>query len=152
MTQFAREYPDSTVTVGTDIAGRAVTISRGADLWKWQWNADSASGEEGSITLTDSGQSGNILLSKLRAFYTFKTFDAEMLRTSEQYKNLRRQGRVYLDAEGYGVDVNGYSERHLRDDPQSRRIEIYLDALRTENVKTFRRPLTPGSDRREARR
>jgi hypothetical protein len=62
-----------------------------------------------------------------------------MQKLSPIYSQLRDQGRVILDAEGYGIDKKGYDERKLRDDPQSRRIEIYLDLLRPEEVATHKR-------------
>lgn len=139
MAAGARIYPDSTVTAGVDEHGAPVTIRNGSDMWLRSWPRDPAHPDGAQVVLPDTGQQGNVLLSKLRAFYTFTTFDAEMRRQSEQYDDLIRQHRVLTDIEGYGVDVDGYNERHLRDDPQSRRIEIYLDVLRKEEVQKHRR-------------
>jgi hypothetical protein len=137
--RFKRIYPDETVSIGTDEKGNSVTIKSGLDMFDWNWQEDSENKQSKWIRLQDEGQEGNILLSKLRAYYTFVTFDKQMQKLSPIYSQLRDQGRVILDAEGYGIDKKGYDERKLRDDPQSRRIEIYLDLLRPEEIATHKR-------------
>lgn len=134
-----RNYPDETITVGLDERGQQVTIPSGLDMWKQKWPRDPQNTKGNWISLQDEGQNGNILLSKLRAHFTFVTFDNEMTKLSPIYSEMRNQGRVILDDEGFGIDKEGLSERKLKDDPQSRRIEIYLDILRPEELKYHKR-------------
>ncbi len=132
--RYKRKYPGKPVIVGEDIDGTPVKIPTGIDMFQKSWSENGA-----KITLPDEGEEGNVLLSKLRAYYTFETFDKEMRRSSPIYAQLRDNGRVILDAEGFGIDKEGFAERNLRDDPQSRRIEIYLDILRPEELEQHKR-------------
>jgi len=134
-----RNYPDKTVTVGVDSRGNPVTIPTGLDMWKYNWPIDPDNRKGKWIKLEDEGQNGNILLSKLRAYFTFITFDRQMQKLSPIYKQMRQEGRIILDAEGFGIDKEGFKKRGLRDDPQSRRIEIYIDVLRPEELKYHKR-------------
>ena len=134
-----RNYPDETITIGVDSRGQPVTIPTGLDMWKPGWPIDPENKNGGRIKLEDGGQNGNILLSKLRAYFTFVTFDKKMQELSPIYKQMRNEGRIILDAEGFGIDKKGFKERGLRDDPQSRRIEIYIDVLRPEELKYHQR-------------
>jgi hypothetical protein len=135
-----RIYPDSTVTVGRDARGEHVTIFRGMNMAKAKWPRNPDDPEGPWTALRDSGQSGNILLSKLRSYFTFVTFDRTMREASEQYDDLARAGRVIADVEGEGIDKSRATDRHgAVDDPQSRRIEIYLDVLRAEEVAALKR-------------
>jgi hypothetical protein len=52
---------------------------------------------------------------------------------------MKNNNKVVLDAEGFGVDKAGLKERNLRDDPMSRRIEIYIDILRPEELPYHKR-------------
>ncbi len=142
------DYPDETITVGVDERGQPVSIPTGIDMWKHGWPSDPNEPKGKWVSLQDEGQNGNIILSKLRAYYTFVTFDIEMKKLSPIYSQMRDQGRVILDAEGFGIDKSGFEQRRLRDDPQSRRIEIYLDIVRPEEIKYHRR--LPGGEVKEA--
>jgi hypothetical protein len=128
-------YPDETVTVGTDLNGLPVTIVSGSEMIAHSWPLDPGSSGGQQIRLKDRGQQGNILLSKLRAYYTFRTLDTMMKQRSREYARLAREGRVILDAEGYGK----YRDDVPDDDPMSRRIEIYLDAVPLSQVAEFKR-------------
>lgn len=143
-----RNYPDETVTVGLDARNQPVTITTGLDMWKPGWPIDPSNRNGKWIKLQDEGQNGNILLSKLRAYFTFKTFDKKMQQLSPIYKQMRNEGRIILDAEGFGIDKKGFKKRGLRDDPQSRRIEIYIDVLRPEELKYHKR-IAGGTLKRE---
>jgi hypothetical protein len=134
-----RNYPDETVQIGVDSRGQPVTINTGLDMWKPGWPIDPNNKNGKWIKLEDEGQNGNILLSKLRAYFTFVTFDRKMQELSPIYKQMRNEGRIILDAEGFGIDKEGFKERGLRDDPQSRRIEIYIDILRPEELQYHQR-------------
>lgn len=129
-------YPGETVTVGVDVNGDSVTIASGSIMTRARW-IDSSATPRRSIELRDNGQLGNILLSKLRAHYTFATLDAVMRERSPIYRALAEQGRIRLDAEGYGQyrEDNTVSD----DDPLSRRIEIYMDAVPVSELRDFRR-------------
>jgi hypothetical protein len=128
-------YPDETVTVGTDLNGLPVRIPQGGDMTAWSWPSNSSDPGSPMIRLKDRGQQGNILLSKLRAYYTFRTLDTMMKQRSPVYAQLAREGRIVMDAEGYGK----YREDGPDDDPMSRRIEIYLDAVPLSQVAEFKR-------------
>jgi cell division protein FtsN len=132
-------YPDETVTVGLDSRGLPGTINSGVDMWRHQWPLEPGNEKGRWVKLQDEGQNGNILLSKLRAYFTFVTFDKDMQQRSPIYSQMRNNGRVILDAEGFGIDQEGYKTRKLKDDPQSRRIEIYLDILRPEEIAYHKR-------------
>ena len=137
--RYKRVYGDETVEVGVDANGSALVIPNGIDMFKRKWPVDPNDKNGKWVSLPDEGEEGNVLLSKLRANYTFVTFDREMRERSPIYSQLRDNGRVILDAEGFGIDKDGYKERNLRDDPQSRRIEIYVDILRPEEISTHKR-------------
>ncbi len=137
--RYKRNYPDKTITVGVDSRGTPVTIHSGLDMWKYNWPIDPNNKKGKWIKLKDEGQNGNILLSKLRAYFTFVTFDRQMQKLSPIYKQMRQEGRIILDAEGFGIDKEGFKKRGLRDDPQSRRIEIYIDILRSEELQYHKR-------------
>jgi len=134
-----RLYPDETVTVGVDERGQEVTIHTNTNMLNFNWPVDPNNKNGNWIKLPDEGEKGNILLSKLRAYFTFVTFDKEMMKRSKIYEELRKKGRVILDAEGFGIDKERFKERGLKDDPQSRRIEIYIDILRPDELKTHKR-------------
>jgi len=134
-----RIYPDKTVTIGVDEKGQPVTINTGLNMWNYNWPLDPNNKDGAWIKLPDKGEKGNILLSKLRAYFTFETFDKAMRKRSPIYAQLRDNGRVILDVEGFGIDKEGFKKRGLKDDPQSRRIEIYLDILRPEELATHKR-------------
>lgn len=142
--RYKRIYKDETVTVGVDANGNPVTIFSGINMFKKKWKDETEGGSGDRIVLPNDGEEGNVLLSKLRANYTFETFDRDMRERSPIYSQLRDNGRVILDAEGFGIDKEGYKERNLRDDPQSRRIEIYLDVLRPEEINAHKR--LPGGE------
>lgn len=137
--RYKRIYPDETVTIGIDERGNPVTIQQGMDMFRSSWQSDPNNKQSHWIKLPNDGEEGNILLSKLRAYYTFVTFDKKMIEKSPIYAQLRNQGRVILDAEGFGIDKEGYKIRKLRDDPESRRIEIYLDIIRPYEVNSHKR-------------
>jgi len=134
-----RNYPDETITVGLDERGQPVNIPTGLDMWKQKWPKDPNNQKGSWISLQDEGQNGNIILSKLRAHFTFVTFDNAMRKLSPIYAQMRDQGRVILDDEGFGIDKNGPNQGKLKDDPQSRRIEIYLDIIRPEEIQYYKR-------------
>lgn len=137
--KYKHNYTDDTVEVGLDERGNPVTIYQGIDMWKQSWpkNPDNRNGVW--IKLPDEGENGNVLLSKLRAYYTFKTFNDVMSERSSIYKQLTLNNRIICDAEGFGIDKEGFEVRKLKDDPESRRIEIYLDILRPEEIKSHHR-------------
>jgi hypothetical protein len=137
--QYKHNYPDETITVGVDSRGQPVTINSGIDMWKQGWPINPSEPNGKWIKLEDEGQNGNILLSKLRAHFMFVTFDRAMSKMSPIYKQMRSEGRVIVDAEGYGIDKSGFETRKLKDDPTSRRIEIYLDVLRPEEISSHKR-------------
>jgi hypothetical protein len=137
--KYQRIYPDVSVTVGVDERGQPVTIPSGMNMWNFNWPLDPNNKEGKWIKLPNEGEKGNILLSKLRAYFTFVTFDKKMSEISPIYEQLRNNGRIILDAEGFGIDKEGFKLRNLRDDPQSRRIEIYLDILRPEELAYHKR-------------
>ncbi len=137
--KYKRNYPDDTVTVGVDDRGQPVIISTGLDMWKQSWPKDPKNPSGQWIKLPDEGENGNVLLSKLRSYFTFVTFDRVMQKRSPIYNHMRNNGRVILDAEGYGIDKAGFKERGLKDDPKSRRIEIYIDILRPEELPYHKR-------------
>ncbi|MBI5323840.1 MAG: PD40 domain-containing protein [Ignavibacteriae bacterium] len=137
--KFKRNYPDDTVTIGVDERGSPVTIPTGQDMWKQGWPKDPGNADGLWIKLPDEGENGNVLLSKLRSYFTFVTFDKVMQKRSPIYAQMKNNNRVVLDAEGFGVDKAGLKERNLRDDPMSRRIEIYIDILRPEELAYHKR-------------
>ncbi len=137
--RFKRIYPDENVTIGIDERGNPVTIQKGMDMFRSTWQSDPNNKQSHWIKLPNEGEEGNVLLSKLRAYYTFATFDKKMLEKSPIYAQLRNQGRVILDADGFGIDKQGFKKRNLRDDPDSRRIEIYLDIIRPIDINTHKR-------------
>ncbi len=137
--KYKKNYPDDTVTIGVDERGNPVTIPTGQDMWKQGWPKDADKPDGIRIKLPDEGENGNVLLSKLRSYFTFVTFDKVMQKRSPIYTQMRNNNRVVLDAEGFGVDKAGLKERNLRDDPMSRRIEIYIDILRPEELAYHKR-------------
>jgi hypothetical protein len=137
--KYKKNYPDDTVTIGVDERGNPVTIPCGQDMWKQGWPKDADNPDGPWIKLPDEGENGNVLLSKLRSYFTFVTFDKIMQKRSPIYSQMRNNNRVVLDAEGFGVDKAGLKERNLRDDPMSRRIEIYIDILRPEELAYHKR-------------
>ncbi|OGU39920.1 MAG: hypothetical protein A2X61_16145 [Ignavibacteria bacterium GWB2_35_12] len=137
--KYKRNYPDEAVTIGVEERGNAVTIPTGHDMWKQGWPKDPDNPDGPWIKLPDEGENGNVLLSKLRSYFTFVTFDKVMQKRSPIYTQMRNNNRVVLDAEGFGVDKVGLKERNLRDDPMSRRIEIYIDILRPEELAHHKR-------------
>ncbi len=137
--RYKRIYPDKTVTVGTGARGNDVTIRSGLDMFKQSWRQNPDDPNSPKVVLPNDGEEGNVLLSKLRAYYTFKTFDEAMRERSPIYSQIRDNGKVILDAEGFGIDKIGYEERGLRDDPISRRIEIYIDVLRPDEIDLHKR-------------
>ncbi|MFH1051276.1 MAG: hypothetical protein V1779_10165 [bacterium] len=137
--KYQRIYPDETITVGVDERGQEVRIPSGINMWNYNWPVNPDDKEGKWIKLPNEGEKGNILLSKLRAYFTFVTFDRKMTELSPIYEQVRNNGRVILDAEGFGIDKEGFKARNLRDDPQSRRIEIYLDILRPEELAYHKR-------------
>ncbi len=137
--RYQRVYMDSTITVGVDANGNPLVIPKGIDMFKRAWTVETKGGGERRVSLPNDGEEGNVLLSKMRAYYTFKTFDEAMQERSPIYQHMRNNNRVILDAEGFGIDKEGFKERNLRDDPQSRRIEIYLDVLRPNEIATHKR-------------
>lgn len=139
--KYKRNYPDDTVTIGVDERGSPVTIPSGQDMWKQGWPKDQNNPDGPWIKLPDEGENGNVLLSKLRSYFTFVTFDKIMQKRSPIYKQMKYNNRVVLDAEGFGVDKAGLKERNLRDDPMSRRIEIYIDILRPEELAYHKRQM-----------
>jgi hypothetical protein len=134
-----RSYPDETISIGLDERGQEVTIPSGINMWNFNWPLDPNNKEGRWIKLSNDGEKGNILLSKLRAYFTFVTFDKAMSKRSPIYENIKNNGRIIVDAEGCGIDKEGFKSRNLRDDPQSRRIEIYLDILRPEELSYHKR-------------
>jgi WD40 repeat protein len=134
-----RNYPDESIDIGVDERGQPVEIKTGLDMWKYNWPKSEAERDKLWIKLPNEGENGNVILSKLRAYYTFRTFDNAMKDRSDIYEHIRDNGRILVDAEGFGIDKEGYKERNLRDDPQSRRIEIYIDILRPEELASHKR-------------
>jgi hypothetical protein len=128
-------YPDQTVTIGSDVNGLPTTIVTGSDMTQADWKVDPNNPNSPTVHLKNNGEQGNIILSKLRAYYTFRTLDTIMKKRSPVYARLAREGRVVLDAEGFGK----YRDDGPDDDPQSRRIEIYLDAVPMSQVAEFKR-------------
>jgi len=137
--KYQRIYPDESITVGIDERGQEVKIPSGVNMWNYNWPVNPEDKEGKWIKLPNEGEKGNILLSKLRAYFTFVTFDNKMAEISPIYQQIRNNGRIILDAEGFGIDKEGFKARNLRDDPQSRRIEIYLDILRPEELAYHKR-------------
>lgn len=84
---------DETINVGD------VIIPQGWEM-RNTW-AQTTTGKK--INLPDGGQQGNIMLSKLRAYYTYKTIDNAMKKRSSSYKTLADKGQVKFDYEGYGI-------------------------------------------------
>jgi hypothetical protein len=124
-------YPDETVNVGIDLNNQPVSIIRGNSMFE----VDPKDATGRTIPLKNHGEQGNVILSKLRAYYTFRTLDTMMKQRSNVYAQLARSGRVILDAEGFGK----YRDDVPDDDPMSRRIEIYLDAVPLSQVAEFKR-------------
>ncbi|MCX6155778.1 MAG: hypothetical protein NT007_16645 [Candidatus Kapabacteria bacterium] len=140
-------YPDESITVGVDERNEPVKIFSGIDMWRKSWPIDPNNTKGTYIHLPDDGENGNVLLSKLRAYFTFQTFDRTMSKRSPIYSQLKNNMRVILDAEGFGVDKKRYELSKKKDDPQSRRIEIYLDILRPEDIAYHKRLM--GGDLKE---
>ena len=66
-----RLYPDKTITVGVDERGQSVKIPTGINMLNYNWPLDPDNKDGRWIKLPDKGQMGNILLSKLRSYFTF---------------------------------------------------------------------------------
>jgi hypothetical protein len=52
---------------------------------------------------------------------------------------MKNNKRIIVDAEGFGIDYKAYELSKKKDDPSSRRIEIYLDILRPEEIAYHKR-------------
>jgi len=99
------------------------------------------------VDLFEEGQAGNIMLSKLRAYYTYKTIEKEMLKQSPAFKKLYEKKQVIFDYEGYGIydrntpckiEANAIAgaqlskEPSIKDksnNPMSRRISVYFELI-----------------------
>ena len=79
---------------------------------------------------------GNLLLSKLRAYFTSETLD-EMLSSNSKYLKLKREGRIVMECGGFGPDTIGWTEKiknyetsmgtSIFDVPDCRRVDIFID-------------------------
>lgn len=108
----------------------------------------------GKVALPDSGQNGNIFLSKLRAYYTVETIKKEMSARSERFRQLLEAGQIRLDADGFGVfgkkqcdyqfDIPdlGLPADPLNDEPcnkpRSRMFAVYFNIVTPEQADGFR--------------
>lgn len=144
-------YTDETVLMPT------MKIASGTDMWSS--SLPSADGTR-NIPLKDRGQYGNVILSKLRSYFTMKTIDRDMGDRSETYKRFRDAGRIVFDYDGMGVyeptawrgDVqtqapameNPCRKRSTNaygcNNPEGRRIEIFITPV-VGDPRTMPRPL-----------
>lgn len=71
-------------------------------------------------------QKGNLTLSRLRAYYTYKTLHNLMLVRSNFYKSLYSKGRIVYETEGYGVSqvAVGSGDNNSLD---VNKVDIYVD-------------------------
>lgn len=106
------------------------------------------------VALPDSGQNGNIFLSKLRAYYTIETIKSEMSARSERFRQLLEAGQIHFDADGFGVfgkkpcdyhfDIPdlGLSADPLNNEPcnkpRSRMFAVYFNIVTPEQADGFR--------------
>lgn len=123
----------------------------------------------GTVDLPDDGQRGNVILSKLRAHFTWRTIDRDMEARSERYRTLKQGSRILFDTDGFGIYENKrwrnappVSGQMMRadcgkpgkgallacNDPESRRIEIYLTVVPASDSAALVRP--PATDVVEA--
>jgi len=149
-----------------DVAMRNVRISSGTDMWARQLPA--ADGSR-AVSLKESGQRGNVILSMLRSYFTMKTIDRDMSERSEDYRRFKTDNRIVFDFEGMGIyDPNAWRgpikaesplvENPCRkkarqaslwcNDPQGRRIEIYITPV-VGDPTSVARPLETDLIRRE---
>ncbi len=107
----------------------------------------------GKIMLPDSGQDGNIFLSKLRAHYTIETIKNDMVGRSELFRQLAESGQIQFEADGFGIFgkkqcdnsfiVPGLdlSADPLNNEPcnkpRSRMFVVYLNILTPEQAEGF---------------
>ena len=71
-----------------------------------------------------AGQTGNMKLANLRAYYTLQMIDFELMKRSPKYLELKQQNRVKLHAYGVGIDTETPGDK--QQDPAKRRIDIKL--------------------------
>ncbi len=128
---------DESITVGD------IHIPQG-----WSMRSTSALNTSGKrVNLFEEGQQGNIILSKLRAYYTHKTIDNAMRKRSDAFRKLADKGQIKYDYEGYGIydrnrpcqnDSFEIAGSELSKDaslnekcnhPMSRRISIYFELI-----------------------
>ncbi len=86
---------DSDVTVG------GIIIPRGQYM-----QSRFAHSTAGMVQLLDSGQNGNIFLSKLRAYYTAQTIQNYMSsssKTAELFNHMKEKKQVVFDFDGFGI-------------------------------------------------
>lgn len=138
-----------------EVRMRDVTIAEGTNMWARSLPA--ATGQE-SVVLRDGGQRGNVILSKLRAYFTMKTIDREMSSRSATYRDLFAQKRIVYDFDGFGIyDKNAWRSNPPTsgetlstgcrktgraaglgcNDPEGRRIEIYMTLVPSEDQRAL---------------
>lgn len=73
------------------------------------------------------GQNGNVMLSMLRAYYTYETIHNHLMSTSQVYRSAFESKRVKYEINGKGI----YRQKDsiVQSDALMRRIEISLDAV-----------------------
>lgn len=135
---------DPTVTVGD------IVIPKGQNMQSTY--ATHITG--GTTALPDSGQNGNIFLSKLRAYYTIETIKNTMMERSQLFQQLVESKQIQFDADGFGVfgkkscdylfavpDL-GLPATPIADEPcnkpRSRMFTVYFTILTPDQVSDFR--------------
>ncbi len=106
-------------------------------------------------TRFSDAQKGNLTLSRLRAFYTFKSMHNSMLVRSNFYKSLYSKGRIIYELEGFGVSqsaIGGDGSNSL----DINKVDVFVDfapsawidnSYRQENGKiSFIQDLTASKD------
>lgn len=135
---------DGTVTVGD------IVIPQGQNMQSAY--AQHITG--GKVALPDSGQNGNIFLSKLRAYFTIETIKKEMSGRSELFRQLAENGQVQFEADGFGIFGKKECDNSFVvpgldlsadplnpepcNKPRSRMFVVYLNVLTPEQAEGFR--------------
>ncbi len=137
-----------------------VVIREGANMWS---RSLPAAVGDASVVLPDGGQRGNVMLSKLRAYFTKQTIDREMATRSTAYRDLLAQKRIVYDIDGFGIydkttwrsDVPQSGAKMQTEcrkqvkrtslacnDPEGRRIEIFMTLVPSNDTRALHtRPL-----------
>lgn len=135
---------DPDVTVGD------IVIPKGQNMQSAY--ARRVTGEQ--VALPDSGQDGNIFLSKLRAYYTIETIKNDMAERSPLFQQLVAQKQIQFDADGFGIfgkkpcDYSfsvpdlGLPATPIANEPcnkpRSRMFTVYFTILTPEQAQDFR--------------